>query len=584
MPDYGYNKDSLRGIIGLSGEFVGTTDTATLTNKTINTSDNTVTATSQAAGDILVNNATKYVRLGIGTAGQPLKVNSGATTVEYGTLPVAGGGSGAATFSAGVLKASGTTAFTTVAAPTGALIGDTDTQNFTTGPKTFFSQIQKFRNPANTFSGTMENPALTADADLNYFVSPYAYIVYRVSSSVFKVIDCALGRVVYNGSSALTALQTARDGMASSTTPLSTGTVGGRTLIKKGVYTLTAVDGNDALFDVNQPGAADGTAAFESMQMFEGEGPSTEIDLTPSVAVNTGIRLRGWHNALRHMKIKATNTNITNIVRVEPGYFQVYLEDLFIQGPSKATAGMTGILMNDWPDLTRSAYDNTVRRIRFSNVEKGLVLGGDPGTGSDSNINVVSDIHAYTTDYAIWCEGQTNLISNVYLQGNSTPPASGKIAVYIALAGADHNALVNIISENDTSLFAADTAATVIVASGALNNSMRNINNTIGPAKIIDLNVGSGASSTGSNRIRGWPQAVKSVTVTASPFTFMNQYNGLAGVYVGSDNGPITKIEYIHGGVFTDLKMLTGSFVVENNDGLRITYTGTAPTMKASVH
>jgi hypothetical protein len=55
----------------------------TLKNKTYNTTDNTFTATSQTAGDILYNNATKFVRLGIGTANQLLRTNSGATAPEW---------------------------------------------------------------------------------------------------------------------------------------------------------------------------------------------------------------------------------------------------------------------------------------------------------------------------------------------------------------------------------------------------------------------------------------------------------------------------------------------------------------------
>ena len=41
--------------------------TQTFQNKTINTTDNTVTATSQATGDLLKNNGTKFVRMGKGT-------------------------------------------------------------------------------------------------------------------------------------------------------------------------------------------------------------------------------------------------------------------------------------------------------------------------------------------------------------------------------------------------------------------------------------------------------------------------------------------------------------------------------------
>ncbi len=48
-----------------------------------------------------------------------------------GTLGVASGGTGATTFTAGILKGSGTTAFTTVAAPTGTVVGTSDTQTLT---------------------------------------------------------------------------------------------------------------------------------------------------------------------------------------------------------------------------------------------------------------------------------------------------------------------------------------------------------------------------------------------------------------------------------------------------------------------
>lgn len=40
--------------------------------------------TSQAAGDILYNNGTNWIRLAVGTAGQYLKVAAGATTLEWG--------------------------------------------------------------------------------------------------------------------------------------------------------------------------------------------------------------------------------------------------------------------------------------------------------------------------------------------------------------------------------------------------------------------------------------------------------------------------------------------------------------------
>jgi hypothetical protein len=47
-----------------------------------------LTATSQATGDVMyASNASTYARLGIGTYGQVLRVNSGATAPEWGALP-----------------------------------------------------------------------------------------------------------------------------------------------------------------------------------------------------------------------------------------------------------------------------------------------------------------------------------------------------------------------------------------------------------------------------------------------------------------------------------------------------------------
>jgi hypothetical protein len=66
---------------------VSLTKTQTITGKTVNTTDNTVTATSQATGDILKNNGTKFVRMARGSANQVLRVNSGGTDLEFGALP-----------------------------------------------------------------------------------------------------------------------------------------------------------------------------------------------------------------------------------------------------------------------------------------------------------------------------------------------------------------------------------------------------------------------------------------------------------------------------------------------------------------
>lgn len=74
---------------------IDTTDT--LTNKTINLSNNTVTDTSAAAGDIVKSNGTKYTRLARGTANQVLQVNSGGTDIGWATVSLYTEGKGSTT-------------------------------------------------------------------------------------------------------------------------------------------------------------------------------------------------------------------------------------------------------------------------------------------------------------------------------------------------------------------------------------------------------------------------------------------------------------------------------------------------------
>jgi hypothetical protein len=69
-----------------SDVIAGIAATQTLTNKTINSTDNSITATSQATGDILSNNGSKFIRKARGTSLQVLRTNSGATDIEWASL------------------------------------------------------------------------------------------------------------------------------------------------------------------------------------------------------------------------------------------------------------------------------------------------------------------------------------------------------------------------------------------------------------------------------------------------------------------------------------------------------------------
>jgi hypothetical protein len=72
----------------LTGNDQITTDAfaTTLTNKTINAANNTITDTSIATGDILRSNGTKFIRLARGSANQVLATNSGGTDIAWTTI------------------------------------------------------------------------------------------------------------------------------------------------------------------------------------------------------------------------------------------------------------------------------------------------------------------------------------------------------------------------------------------------------------------------------------------------------------------------------------------------------------------
>lgn len=108
--------------------------TQTLTNKTISDDLNTINdSTTNAAGDILKNNGTKFVRLARGTANQVLTVNAGATDVSW-AAPAAGGGN----------------------------VSTTTTNTFGAFDNIFRSSNLKLTNPANTFNYAFVGSAIAA--------------------------------------------------------------------------------------------------------------------------------------------------------------------------------------------------------------------------------------------------------------------------------------------------------------------------------------------------------------------------------------------------------------------------------------
>lgn len=127
-------------------------------------------------------NGTKLERFARGAPNLPLHSNSAGTDVEYTKLEVAGGGTGATSLT-GVVVGTGATAMTVKANPTGAFLGDSDTQNVT-GAKTFLDTTFKLRNPANTFSTTFRGPTITTNNDFR-FSYVYDALIFIIGSTIY---------------------------------------------------------------------------------------------------------------------------------------------------------------------------------------------------------------------------------------------------------------------------------------------------------------------------------------------------------------------------------------------------------------
>lgn len=96
--------------------------------------------------------------------GEQIKDTTVSLTVDVkDTLPVANGGSGATTLT-GILKGNGTSAFTAVTAPSGTIVGTTDTQTLTN--KSITTRI------GTTASSSTPTP--DADANDHYHVTALA--------------------------------------------------------------------------------------------------------------------------------------------------------------------------------------------------------------------------------------------------------------------------------------------------------------------------------------------------------------------------------------------------------------------------
>lgn len=273
-----------------------------------------------------------------------------------------------------------------------------------TGAKTFSNQKLVLRNPADTFSLTVTNPAITANSDL-ILNQTYTFYICKISTTFYVKSGDLGGAIVHSGSNAATEIQWAIDNVPTSS---------GGTTISGGLIVLAP----NTVFDLGSTGTAGITI----------ENNKTRYTNLIGSGVTTLIKWTGTGPAIKIVNTLAPSS----FPRYRIGNFAMIGENIAWDGSSNTrTSGRNGIeivgtggtfeLTHIW---ARNFADLIViNSVEFSDINNiiGKILNNGIKIYGSSTINTCSghDIHNLSLS-SIWENGIWYNASDVSTAGAET--------------------------------------------------------------------------------------------------------------------------------------------------------------------